>query len=161
MRPYAILFLSFLAILLTGCRVPQPTSDSRVVNIGGALVVEVWASTDLAQLGQTVKLRATARNETTHPFSVELNEHPVLDLVISDGVATSRWSEGKPLTTELTQLELKPGESKVIELDFTVTRCCNSVGAVAEFIYSSKFDDDPLKPRVTIFVGSYPYGAFP
>lgn len=161
MRWLIICALTILGSLLAGCRIPQPVSNSSAVSIEQPLVVEIWADKDLAQVGQTIRFRATLTNKGTGKQVVELRDRPVFDLVVSDGTVTSRWSDGKPLTPELTRLELKPGESKFIELDYVVHDCCNSIGAMANFIDSDKFADFPTRPSIIVSVGSYEHGAFP
>jgi Intracellular proteinase inhibitor len=111
---YTFLFL-VVAVLLVGCRAPRPTSSSSVIE---GIVVDVWASSDCVQAGETVKLRATATNRGVRAFSVELTNRPVFDLVVKTAGKTVRWSDGKPLTPELTRLELKPGASKTIQMDW-------------------------------------------
>ncbi len=158
MRPYVILILSVLAILLTSCRIPQP-----VKNTGGIeyMTIEIWASTDLAQIGQTVKFRATLTNTGTATHLVDLGDRPVLDIVVRAGNKITRWSDGKQLIPEMTRLDLKPSESKSIEMDYPVSNCCESLHAAATFVYSERLTSFLVPPEVIVFVGSYPYGAFP
>jgi len=63
-----------------------------------------------------VTVRAKVTNQSSEPFHEELKDQPVLDLFVGE----ARWSEGKPLTPDLTQLDLKPGESKSIEMQYVV-----------------------------------------
>ncbi len=148
---YAFLSL-FALILLLGCRAPKPISDTRPA---GKIAVELWASSDCVQPGETVKLRATATNDDTIPFSVELTDRPVFDLVVRTTDKTTRWSDGKPLTPDLTQLELKPGKSKTLEMDWLV-QCCDSLMVTAPFIDNPKFADYPTTPGVIVNVQHCP-----
>jgi Intracellular proteinase inhibitor len=144
---YTFPFL-LVAILLVGCRAPKPIkSTSSAGNIG----VELWASSDCVQPGETVKLRATATDEGAQAFSVELTDRPVFDLVVKTAGKTVHWSDGKPLTPELTRLELKPGASKTIQMDWKV-QCCDNLQVTAPFIYSQKFADDPTSPYILVQV---------
>ncbi len=160
MRWYLTFALSILAISLLACRVPKPVSSTGIID---EKVIEIWASTDLIQPGQTVKLRATLTNHSGKSQIIELKDRPVLDLVVVAGTAEQptriRWSDGKPLTADLTRLALQPGESKSIELSYVVQGCCNSVQAYAEFVDTGPFP--PIRPGIVIFVGSYPHGALP
>lgn len=144
---YAFLFL-LMATLLIGCRAPKPISATRPA---GEIGVELWASSDCVQPGETVKLRATATNRGAQTFSVELANSPVFDLVVKTAGKTVRWSDGKPLTPELTRLELKPGASKTIQMDWKV-QCCDSLDITAPFIDSPKFADYPITPSVLVQV---------
>ncbi len=67
-----------------------------------------------------------------------------------------RWSDGKLLTPDLTRLELKPGESKAIEMDWVVKQPSSGYVfyADANFVYSTRVP--ALAPSVTISVGICP-----
>ncbi len=124
--------LSLLAmVLLLGCRASKPATSSSVIE---GIVVDVWASSDCIQPGETLRLRATATNRGTRAHSVQLSDRPVLDLVVRATDKTTHWSDGKPITPNLTSLELKPGESKTIEMNWLV-QCCDSLYVTASFAY--------------------------
>jgi hypothetical protein len=142
-------FVSLLILLsLLGCRASKPATSSSVIE---GIVVDVWASSDCVHPGETPKLRATATNHDTITFSVELTDRPVFDLVVRTTDKTTRWSDGKPLTPDLTRLELKSGKSKTLEMDGPV-QCCDSLMVTAPFIYSPKFADYPATPGVIVNV---------
>lgn len=151
-----IFFFLLVLLAITGCRTPKPTSDTRPAgNIG----VQLWASSDCVQPGETVNLRATATNHGSQVFAIELTDRSVFDLVVKTSGKTTRWSDGKQLTPDLTRLELKPGESKTIEIDWNV-QCCDSLLVNAPFIDNAKFADYPSTPSITVFVQhcSGPFG---
>ncbi len=159
MRRQIILPMLTIALGLVGCgfHIPNPVASSSGVNLGGqAVVVDMWASDNLVQPGETVKFRATVTNKTAKTFSVDLKDLPVLDIVIYVQSKTTRWSDGKALTSDLTHLELKPGESKAIEMDY-VAKCCDVILAYADFRYGG----GGLVPGVTVFVKYAPGGALP
>ncbi len=160
MRPYAILTFSLLAILLTGCRIPQPVSASSFVD---NLVIQISANADLVQAGQTIKFRATVTNNGPRSEVIDLKDQPVFDLSVEVGPPENRiktrWSDGKPISADLTRLELKPSESKSIEMDYIAPQCCDHVSASAYFIYDTRFP--AIRPSVGVWVGSYPHGALP
>ncbi len=122
------------------------------------MLVEVWASSDCTKPGDNIKIRATVTNKGTRTQVIDLGDRPVLDIVIDHQGQTVRWSDGKPLTTDLTRLELKPGESKTIKMDWVVRQPASGwvFGVSAPFIYSTKFADYPLQPGVLISVSICP-----
>ncbi len=101
-------------------------------------------------------LRATVTNHTTKTQVIELTDQPVLDIIIRNQGQIVRWSNGKPLTPDLTRLQLKAGESKEIEMEWTVkTPTPSTVFYVdANFVYSTRVP--ALTPGVTISVSVCP-----
>ncbi len=148
MRRQTLLVVSAFAIALSGCR-GGPVS---VENWRENHVVQLWASKSCADYGEIVTIRATATNRDSRPLVVELKDQPVLDIIVGypDMV---RWSAGKPLTLDLTRLELKPGESKTIELQWVAT---GPSGATAHFIDNPRYPDYPVNPNFFIYVGNCP-----
>lgn len=137
-----------LVLLLLGCRGGPISAEDRRGNV----FVELWASRSCADYGETVTLRATATNRDSRPLVVELKDQPVLDIIVGypDQV---RWSTGKPLTSDQTRLELKPGESKTIELQWVAT---GPSGATAHFIDNARYPENPVDPNFFIYVGNCP-----
>ncbi|MBI4786324.1 MAG: hypothetical protein HY782_04680 [Chloroflexi bacterium] len=109
--------LLILVMSLLGCSRPsQPISSTGGIDY---TTVEMWASSDCVQPGEHVQLRATVTNKGSQTQVVDLKDQPVLDIVFGNpGNPFRRWSNGRPLAPELTQLELKPGEFKTIEMDW-------------------------------------------
>ena len=153
-------FLFVLALGLVGCggHVPNPVTSSSGVNLGGqAVTVDMWASDNCVQPGNVVTLRATVTNKTSKTQVFELKDRPVFDLVVETGGRTTRWSDGKALTSDLTRLELQPGQSKTIEMDWKAL-CCDNLVAGADFFYDARF---PLSPSVLVNVRNCPSGLGP
>ncbi len=160
MRRQIILPMLILALGLVGCgiHIPNPVTTSSVVGIGGGpVVVDVWASDNLVQPGETVKLRATVTNKPTQTFLVDLKDQPVLDIVAKSQNRVTRWSDGKVLTSDLTRLELQPGESKTIEMDYVARSCCDAILAYADFRYGG----GGVAPSVIVSVKYAPGGVLP
>lgn len=156
MRRYLIFELLILAIILPGCA-PKPVSMTSGVDIGGTMMVEVWASSDCTKQGDTVKLRGTVTNKGLRTQIIELADQPVLDLWVGSAVTPlARWSDGKQLTSDLTRLELKPAESKTIEMDWVVNqpRSGNVLPVSTRFTFDKRFP--PLTPSVLVNVGVCP-----
>ena len=149
---YVLIALLVLTASMLGCTRPsKPVSRTSGVNIGGAITLEMWASSDCVQPEERVLLRATVTNETSRQFVVELKDQPVLDIWIGPDSAPLRWSDGKPLTADLTRLELKPGESKIIEMNWMPDPSIQGPILVsARFVYSSQFS--PLVPGFNVNV---------
>jgi Intracellular proteinase inhibitor len=114
------------------------------------LDVEMWASSGCMHVGDKVHLRATVSNRGPKPQTIDLKDTPVLDIVFGNPDAGPRWSDGRPLTPDLTRLELKPGESKSIEMDWVAEYGTKNITAV--FRTDRRFP--PLEPGVTINVGT-------
>ncbi len=122
--------------------------------------VELWASNECPEPGEIVALRATATNDNPHLLRVELKDQPVLDMSIfyrtQTGEKTIHWSDGKPLTSDLTRLELNPGESKSIEMQWSVVSEVSAVGVSAKLIDDPHFVKDPINPLMVLHIGNCP-----
>jgi len=119
---------------------------------GGSLLVEIGSSTNCANPDDTVTLHASVSNRSSQIFAVELQDRPVLDLCIGSYPGYSKcWSEGKQLTPDLTKLELKPGESKTIEMKW-FAQPAGSYGAAAIFVYAPDVTGGPITANVTVGV---------
>lgn len=153
MRWRLIAVLAIWAFVLSGCA--KPISSTSGVDY---TALQIWASSNCVQPGDKINLRATLTNNGTQTQSVELNEQSVLDIIIRNQGPVVRWSDGKPFTPDLTRLTLKPGESKTIEMDWTVKQ--PSIGSVfyvdSNFIYSSRSPGGPIGSSVSINVNSCP-----
>jgi Intracellular proteinase inhibitor len=147
-----------LTLVLSGCYGPLSASS-----VGGDVEVQLWASTSCAQPGDTVHLRATATNRGNRIWTVDTKGEPVFDIITSSDDKPVRWSDGKPLTPALTHLELKPGESKTIEMDISIPKTSppSSIAAKASFISSAAFSHYPTSPGVTINVWNCPSALGP
>lgn len=150
-----------LTLMLSGCYGPKSTSS-----IGGDVEVQMWASTSCAQPGDTVHLRATATNRGNRTWTVDTKDEPVLDIITSSDGKPVRWSDGKSLTPDLTHLELKPGESKTIEMDIVISRNLASgypngffAIAQAQFYYDAR--GGQVSPGVMINVWNCPSALGP
>ncbi len=111
-------------LLLPGCvGWPSPQSGATVL---GDLTLILWVSHQSVNVGQPVTIRFTVRNDGKERTTVyERNGKPVMDIIAGTSPVREgdpprpRWSDGKALTPELTRLELKPGEARVIEMIWT------------------------------------------
>jgi len=101
-------------------------------------------------------LRATVTNKTSKTQTFETTDVPVLDLLVAYGKGAQRWSDGKPLTPDLTHLELQPGQSKTIEMDWIAQPTVGVV--VATFFYS---DRPSFKQEASVTIGVPCPGPFP
>ena len=142
-----IFILTVLAIGVAGCLLLTWWSESYhhapVSQTAGSkdLYVELWVSDRCPTVGETVTVRATVTNEGAHIFTVELKDRPVLDLL----AGTKRWSQ---LNSELTRLELKPGQSKSIEMQYVVEQ--SSFGVSARFVPDAQSIEHPISPYMII-----------
>ncbi len=140
--------------LLVGCGSGSVSSLSRDRNI----FVELWASTGCPGIGHPVQLRATVTNSSNQTEVVQLTDKPILDIAVRvDEGKTARWSDSHPLTPDQTHMELKPGESRSIEMqlvpdDLSPTGAPAFALAWAEYYYGN----GPLErigPGITLGIG--------
>ncbi len=150
-KPIIIATAIIFGLLLMGClQGPRPPmSNSSVMS---NLAVTVWISNPCVQPGDKVHLRATVSNHGLQTEVMDLKDKPVLDIVISLDNGEVRWSDGKPLTPELTQLELKPGETKTIEMDWVANSDIGLHGAAAVF-HNPALRGYEISPNVPLNIG--------
>ncbi len=162
MRHYTLLFLIFLALGAVGCLPSGPVSQSDGVHGAENYTVRIWANTDCPSTDQTITLRARVTNDGPQTEVAQADGEPVLDILVSpsgaaedDKSAAIRWSDGKSLTPDLTRLELKPGESKSIELQFPFR--AEGYSASARFVYDAAHPKDAIQPSLYLrqFCGGY------
>ena len=140
---YIVLLTSLLAIFaLAGC-MHSPVSNTAS---GSPWGIEVWASDQCPNKDETMTLRATVTNNGSFSQSVLTQDHPVFDLLIHNGAKIERWSDNQPLTPELTHLNLKPGESKKIEMQYVAKQTIFQVEALFYF-------DPQYSTSATVFIG--------
>lgn len=110
--------------------------------------VTLYSSKRCAAPNEVLTLRATVTNKTNETRVIELPDRPVFDIVIgnADAADAIRWSDGKPLA-EVNRLELGPGESKSIEINW-VSDGITHVGAV--FISDARSPDNVMFPGFII-----------
>ena len=152
--PIPLLLAICLGFLLIGC---MHRSISQKAG-GTPYVVEIWASDACPKQGDTVTLRATATNVDPETQVVELKDQPVLDIVVGNLTDGQRWSAGKPLTPDLTRLELKPGESKSIEMSWIDQPISNIPVISARFIDDPRSINNPLMPTIVLGTSCYLIG---
>ncbi len=149
----SILSVCVLVVLST-CDVSQAPANSRAA--AGYFHVETWTSTICAKPGETVTVRATVINDDTRTQIVQLEDRPVFDMevrVIDKEIKTYRWSQDKPLSSDLTLLDLGPGQSKTIEMQWVVQPQTSVLFSYALFIPDSSRVNDPVRaPAPTINV---------
>ncbi len=152
----SIPILYILALLLASCF----NSPKTIATTSDHWRVELWVSASCARPGETVTARATVTNVTSNVQTVDLKDLPVFDLGIGystpHGPVNINWSDGKPLTSELTRLELKPHESKSIEMQWKVDPAASAFGVSATLIDNPRFVDHPLSPNLLIPVSNCP-----
>lgn len=143
--------LALISVLSACTSMPVSINDAR-----GNNAIELWASAKCVKAGDTLTVRAIVTNHDSRTHLVELKDQPVLDLFIGyrtpTGSTSISWSNGKPLTIDLTRLELQPGQSKSIEMQWVVIDPAPSaIGVSARFFDDSRFLDHPLSPVMVIY----------
>jgi len=146
-----LMLISLLACLLMGCVQRQVSGKAVVDN----LVLELQVSDRCPNYGETVTIRATVTNRDSRPFIVELKDRPLLDISIGYSYSTPsetliRWSDGKPLTSELTRLELEPGESKSVEMAWVVPTGIGFAGVSATVYYDDRSLDNSIGVNLSL-----------
>ncbi|HEX4850679.1 MAG TPA: BsuPI-related putative proteinase inhibitor, partial [Puia sp.] len=124
-----------------------------IVRLDGPLFVISWASSSCVEKGEQFQVRATVTNQGTKTQVIELKENPVLDIWIGPAnTPLARWSDGKTRTSDLTRLELKPGESKSVEMTFVEKLGSGAIPIEARFTYDDRFP--PSSVDVFVDVGN-------
>ena len=148
MRQQSLAVLALASLLIACSHKPDPVYDTSVVDAGGTLLVEIWASDSCVQTGDTVHLRATVTNKSAKAWQVALKDQPVLDIIVgfNQPKYITRWSDGKAMTPDLTRLELNPGKVKTIEMDWQVPKSgpYGPMASNAQFMYGGKSGVTPL-----------------
>jgi hypothetical protein len=116
-----IVLFSVLLVSLTTCTLPPlgwyaPQSGATTLD---NLILVLWASHKSLNVNQPIMIRFTVTNEGRETVIYDRRDKPVIDIYIPGGIPKVKWSDGKSLTPELTRLELKPGESKTIEMTWS------------------------------------------
>jgi hypothetical protein len=125
-----------LGVILLGCLPGGPISNRHGISFNNATyVTEIWASASCVKRGDTLHLRGSLTNTSSETRVFQAKDKPVFDIGVAFGDVKANWSDGRTLTPELTRLELKPGESKTIEMDWVITGTAVSGNAGAIFTY--------------------------
>lgn len=151
-----------LPILLLGCSsgVTQHAGIGGVVGVVGApteVSMDLSVSKGCAEVGEPVAIRYTLTNNGPGKLVVQLKDSPAMDIVIQINTRENekifvRWSDGKPLTDELKQLVLEPGQSKTISMDWPVDPRTSFAFVSMDFNYH----ENPPRGRldsVNLYVG--------
>jgi hypothetical protein len=127
----------------------RPVSYAAGSNL---FALTVWASDGCPDPDALITLRATVVNQTQQVQVVVLTNQPVLDIVVGNpDRSTIRWSAGRPLTSDLTRLELGPSESKTIEMQWKMQWIEGNWPFVqARLIPDERFVDHPLEAAVSM-----------
>ncbi|MBI4786326.1 MAG: hypothetical protein HY782_04690 [Chloroflexi bacterium] len=152
MRQPMLLAFPLIGLILFGCRPAQPVAVKGVVD---DIRVELRASADCVQPGERVRLEAVVINESSTTVVVETRDQPVLDIWVGGTAATPRfrWSDGKFLTSDITRLELRPGESKTIDMNWIPDSSIQGPVLVqARFVYVARTYEFSLPPNTLINV---------
>ncbi len=149
--PKALLALLVLTFLLAGCG-GKPDSMSTIAH---NLDITMWVSNSCPRVGGTVKFRATVKNFSNETFRLDARDKPAFDIRVTMKGKEIHWSDGKPSTPELTQLQLAPGASKSIEMDLTLFQDrIESAAAVAIIAYDPPDPYSAIGPTVLINGGN-------
>lgn len=149
------LFLIGTAITsLLSCSVGGVSATSGIGATGGEILVEIRANSNCLRRGEALALQARVTNNSREVVVSQTKDKPVLDILVVDD-PPHRWSDGKPLTSEATRFELKPGESRTIEWNWNGNPTRQSVFAYAEFTYG-EFQPIVVKPSILINYGTCP-----
>ena len=107
---------------------PQPKSAASRT---GSLKLILWVSRERVIPGDEVEIRFTVKNTRGKVRVVELEDKPVMDILINirtpdnNSFPTTYWSDGQDITPEMRRLELAPGESRTIEMQWIAVEDSN------------------------------------
>ncbi len=147
--PWILVTILILITSLAGCVQREVTGRAVVDN----LALDLWASDRCPNYGEPVTIRATVTNHGSNVYTVELKDQPVLDIYLSyrtTGETLIRWSDGKTLTPDLIRMELKPGESKSIEMRRVTPSGIGFAGVSAGFYYDERSLNNPLGVNLSL-----------
>lgn len=161
MRAVTILTI-LLALLLLGCQGTKLVTSKGGMILGNDLLeLELWLNRNscVPTPGETLTFRATVTNRGKQAHTIHHQDKPVLDIKIDYAVSNEerkiiRWSDGKPLTPEMMTLELAPGESKSIEMDWVSVRPYGDSANEQAILQSDENDATPAS--LGLFIGSCP-----
>jgi len=92
----------------------------------GNLRMTLWVSRSLPRVGEPVEIRYTVENPTDQTEVIQLEDKPVMDILILFGpgghITNIYWSDGREITPEMRRLELAPGQSKTIEMTWVADK---------------------------------------
>jgi hypothetical protein len=110
----AVSLVERLPILMGIVGAPWPQTNGTGV---GDLSITIWTSHHSVQVGQPLQIRFTARNRGHQTVIYQTQNRAIMDIIVAGfQVGGLAWSDGKPLTPELTRLELQPGQEKTLEM---------------------------------------------
>ena len=157
-RKFFTVIVSFLMVL-SGCFAPNGVSG--VPGNWGDLQIDISSNrnTCIPNPGEMLKFRATVTNRGGQSYTIHLQEKPVLDIEVDYSVSneerkTIRWSDGKPLTPEMMTLELAPGESKSIAMDWVSVRPYGDSANVQAILRTG--ENSGAAANLGLFIGSCP-----
>ncbi len=147
MRCKLLFGLLVLAFALYGCSNNRKPITESVGS--GDILLSIWASNQCPDSDEVVTLRAIVANQGSKSLLVESKNQPVFDIIVGNpDTSQTRWSSGKPLTSELTRLELKSGQSKTIEMTWRTT----DQGGISAILV-----DRPIRPlSIGLNIGNCP-----
>jgi hypothetical protein len=146
---------------------PWPQGNAGGV---GDVLVSLSVGYHSIKVGQPLQIRLTAHNEGKEMAVFQTTSKPVLDISIGatrpaedKALPGLHWADGKELTLDLTRLELKPGESKAIELTWTPdAQYDRSIVHISGYLWFEKGGVlNRSSPGVTVTVGWTGPGPLP
>jgi len=159
------LFLSLLlSLLAVGCGIPHPESHRSQ---RGDLVLEVWVDRHWVNVGGTVNIRFTVENFGQESKVFELKDQSVMDIRVHfqrlDGTRVyAYWCESQPLTSEMRRLELGPGESKSITMQWVAPEEADTLTVdIGGILRESEKEDRWHGTGLSICVGTSEGACYP
>lgn len=153
---YFVAFIAFWPLLACGWLVYGQWSYNQMVaspvsaNNG---TVEVWTNKKCYNIGDRMSFRATVTNTTQYDYVAHLENEPVLDLIVRfDAAHIYKWSDGKAMTPDLTQLRIPPHNSKTIEMELIAPKIYSYGSVYAPFKLHPN-DSPGGHPNVSVQVG--------
>jgi len=144
-----VMFVPILALLLAGC-----LQRERSVTAGGIpFELNLWVNNRCPNYGEPVTIRASAINRDSRVHIVEFKDHPILDIYVNYRTRDEiliRWSDGKPSSSDLNHVEIKPGESKSIEMQASIPPGAYNVLVSARLYYEGRSVDNPIGTNMSL-----------
>ncbi len=130
-----------MALMVSGCVHSSVSNHTGIGFDNASYMIEIWASTYCAMQGDTLHVRGTLTSNSSETRVFQVKSKPIFDIGVAFGDLRVNWSDGRVLTPDLTRLELKPAESKTLEMDWVVTGTVLTGGAGAGFTFGLQPDD--------------------
>ncbi len=121
----SVCLILLISVSLMPLMISHSTQDTGQIDMTslGDLALMFKSDHSRVKMGATVRMQFTITNTGKQPMVIEAKDRPVLDIVVSampNDEFIRSWSAENP-DKVLHRVELKPGDSQVLDLTWTVS----------------------------------------